>query len=78
MGGVVHEVRPGQSLWAIADAYGSTVADLAAINGLSAENPILYVGQKLHIRMVKAGIGWHSHTNLCIPPLLNTKRLRPH
>ena len=52
-GRVVHEVRPGQSLWAIADAYGSTVADLAAINGLSAENPILYVGQKLQIRIVK-------------------------
>lgn len=52
-GRVVHEVRPGQSLWAIADAYGSSVSDLAAINGLSAENPILYVGQKLQIRVVK-------------------------
>ena len=55
-GRVVHEVRPGQSLWAIADAYGSSVADLATINGLSAENPILYVGQKLHIRVVNPAL----------------------
>ncbi len=55
-GRVVHEVRPGQTLWTIADAYGSSVADLAAINGLSAENPILYVGQKLHIRVVNPAL----------------------
>lgn len=55
-GRVVHEVRPGQSLWAIADAYGSTVADLAVINGLSVDNPILYVGQKLVIRLVNPAL----------------------
>jgi len=52
-GNVVHEVRPGQSLWSIADAYGSSVEDLAVINGLTTDNPTLYVGQKLLIRVVK-------------------------
>ena len=55
-GRVVHEVRPGQTLWTIADAYGSSVADLAAINGLSADNPILYVEQKLLIRVVSPAL----------------------
>jgi len=52
-GNVLHEVRPGQSLWSIADAYGSSVEDLAVINGLTTDNPTLYVGQKLLIRVIK-------------------------
>ena len=55
-GRIVHEVRPGQTLWTIADAYGSSVADLAAINGLSADNPILYVGQELLIRVISPAL----------------------
>jgi LysM repeat protein len=51
-GKVVHIVRSGQSLWSIADAYGTTVAELAAINGLWADNPTIYIGQKLLIRIV--------------------------
>jgi LysM repeat protein len=68
-GRVVHEVRPGQSLWAIADAYGSSVADLAAINGLSAENPILYVGQKLQIRLVNPAL-----TGTAIPTMIQPSK----
>ncbi|MCC6147851.1 MAG: LysM peptidoglycan-binding domain-containing protein [Anaerolineaceae bacterium] len=51
-GSIVHVIEPGQTLWNIAIAYGVKIADLTALNpGLSAENPIVYPGQKIIIRL---------------------------
>jgi uncharacterized protein YkwD len=39
-GSVIHIVQPGQSLWAIADAYEIAMDDLLALNGLTLEDAI--------------------------------------
>jgi LysM repeat protein len=50
-GSVIHQVQPGQSLWAIAIAYGVKIADLVKLNNtLSPTNPVIYTGQKITIR----------------------------
>jgi LysM repeat protein len=49
-GSIVHEVLPGQAPWSIAIAYGIKIVDLAALNNLNPDNPIIYAGQKLVIR----------------------------
>jgi LysM repeat protein len=46
-GSIIHEVQPGQSLWAIAIAYGIKIADIVGWNKLSPNNPVVYIGQKL-------------------------------
>jgi LysM repeat protein len=48
-GSIVHEVKSGQSLWAIAIAYHTHIVDVQQLNGMAAENKTLYVGQKLKI-----------------------------
>jgi LysM repeat protein len=65
-GSVTHEVQPGQSLWAIAVAYGITINDLNTMNSLG-NNPVVKVGQKLMI------IGASSPT---VSPTV-TETLRP-
>lgn len=47
-GKVFHEVRTGQSLWAIAIAYKITIADLETWNNISRANK-LQIGQRLFI-----------------------------
>ncbi len=50
-GSMVHVVQPGQSLWAIAIAYGVKIADLVKLNKqLSPTNPVIFVGQKIIVR----------------------------
>jgi LysM repeat protein len=50
-GSMIHEVQSGQSLWAIAIAYGIKIADLVKLNTqLSPTNPVIYTGQKIIIR----------------------------
>lgn len=46
--GTVYVVRPGDTLWGIAQRYGISPALLARANGL-APNAFVYVGQRLHI-----------------------------
>jgi len=46
----VHEVLPGQAPWSIAVAYGITIAELAAMNNLNPDSPVIFAGQKLVIR----------------------------
>jgi LysM repeat protein len=48
-GSIVHEVQPGESLFAIADAYELTLAELLTLNGL-AENSLIRPGDTLIIR----------------------------
>ena len=47
-GSVIHVVQTGQSLWAVADGYNISLADLLALNNLTEESAI-YVGQQLMI-----------------------------
>lgn len=46
--GIYHEVKPGQTLWSIAQAYGVDMHTLAKANALT-NITALYVGQKLYI-----------------------------
>jgi LysM repeat protein len=46
-GSIIHEVQPGQSLWAIAIAYGIKIVDIVSWNKLSPDSPVVFIGQKL-------------------------------
>lgn len=48
-GTLIHVVQKGESLWSIALAYGTHIADLQKFNGLSNESFTIYAGQKLRI-----------------------------
>lgn len=48
-GAVVHEVGYGQSLWAIAMAYGVSGDRIRSLNGMAAGDSAIYAGQKLLI-----------------------------
>jgi len=49
-GSTIHTVDQGQALWAIAIAYGITINDIIALNGLDSTNPVVWVGDDLIIR----------------------------
>ncbi len=49
-GAVIHTVRAGENLWAIANAYGISLDELLSLNGLTAESTI-YEGDQLIIRL---------------------------
>jgi LysM repeat protein len=53
-GAVVHEVGYGQSLWAIALAYGVTAARIRELNGMAPDDSTIWAGQWLLI--VPAGL----------------------
>lgn len=48
-GKIVHEVQVGQSLWGIADVYGTTVQEIRDLNYMSVEE-LVYPGELLFIR----------------------------
>lgn len=48
-GAVIHEVGYGQSLWAIAIAYGVTSDQIRSLNGMAPGSTDIYAGQKLLI-----------------------------
>lgn len=51
-GSIIHVIQSGQTLWNVAIAYGVKIIDLAALNpGISVENPVVYPGQKIVVRM---------------------------
>ncbi|MBV6394042.1 MAG: hypothetical protein KPEEDBHJ_03288 [Anaerolineales bacterium] len=45
-GTVIHKVQYGQSLWSIAIAYGTTIKNIQALNGMG-DNQTVYQGQEL-------------------------------
>jgi len=49
-GNTIHLVQYGQTLWAIAIAYGIKIADIVRLNNLEPGNPLIYMGQKLLVR----------------------------
>jgi len=54
-GKVIHEVQVGQSLWGIADVYGTTVQAIRALNNMSVDE-LVYPGELLLIRVVATAI----------------------
>ena len=48
-GSLIHEVKSGQSLWAIAIAYHTHIVDVQALNGMGPDNKTVYIGQQLKI-----------------------------
>jgi LysM repeat protein len=48
-GKVIHIVKQGQTLWSIAIAYNTKIAELTKANNLAFDNPIIYSGQLLVI-----------------------------
>ncbi|NSW51969.1 MAG: LysM peptidoglycan-binding domain-containing protein [Anaerolineae bacterium] len=51
-GYVWHEVKNGQTLWAIATAYGVSEERVIGLNNLNANNPVIYAGEKLLVDIV--------------------------
>jgi LysM repeat protein len=49
-GCTVHVVGNGQTLWAIAIAYGVKINDIRALNGMAPDSTTIYIGQKLLVR----------------------------
>ncbi len=69
-GRVVHEVQVGQSLWGIADIYGTTVQEIRTLNGMSTEE-LVYPGELLLIRSEPTPIPSTptlAATNTLLPP----------
>ena len=44
---MIHIVKPGQSLWSIAIAYGTHINELQRLNGFANDLTTVYTGQKL-------------------------------
>lgn len=49
-GCTVHVVGPGQTLWAIALAYGVKIDDIRGLNGMGTDSTTIYPGENLVIR----------------------------
>ena len=49
-GTIIHVVQPGQAFWSIAIAYGTTINEIAELNNLAPENPVVWAGDELLIR----------------------------
>jgi uncharacterized protein YkwD/LysM repeat protein len=72
-GSIVHIIQPGQSMWAIANAYGAQIVDLAALNNFDAKNPVIYPGQKIVIRQAFTPTISPTITETPIPPTRTTR-----
>lgn len=49
-GSIIHIVRPGETLWGIAEFYGMTVDDIRRLNALADGSTLIHPGQQLLIR----------------------------
>jgi LysM repeat protein len=73
-GSIVHEVLPGQAPWSIAIAYGIKIAELAEMNNLNPDAPVIFAGQKLVIRPAFTPTISPTVTQTTVPP---TRTLAP-
>ena len=48
-GSIYHTVRTNETLWSIAVSYGTTIADIQALNGLDPEDTSVSIGQRILI-----------------------------
>ena len=71
---IVHIVQLGETLWHISMAYDISVDDLIAINGLDADNPLIYAGDAIIIQLPNTPTVTATITNTPLPP---TRTLRP-
>ncbi len=73
-GKIVHEIQPGQALWSIAIAYGTTIREISILNGLDPENPVIYAGQKLVIQLGATETATSATQASPSPSITNTPR----
>jgi LysM repeat protein len=67
-GSIVHEVLPGQAPWSIAIAYGIKIVELAEMNNLNPDAPVIFAGQKLVIRPAFTATISPTITQTTVPP----------
>ncbi|HWQ05081.1 MAG TPA: LysM peptidoglycan-binding domain-containing protein [Longilinea sp.] len=67
-GSIIHEVQYGQALVMIASAYGVPMNELIALNNLNGTNPVLFIGQKLVIRLAPTATITSTATTTLRPP----------
>lgn len=72
-GSLVHVVQAGQTLWSIAIAYDVKILEIAQLNNLSADQPLIRVGQELLIRPAAPPTASPTHA----PTLAPTRTLKP-
>jgi LysM repeat protein len=72
-GKIEHEILPGQALYSIAEAYGMTAQELATLNGLDINTPIIWAGQKLLIRLASPATETPTIT-ATVPTITRTPR----
>jgi len=65
-GSIIHEVLDGQSLWAIAIAYNTTIADIINWNNLL-PTPVIFVGERLVVQIAPTATLSPTITNTSIP-----------
>jgi hypothetical protein len=74
-GAVVHEVGYGQSMWAIAVAYGVTGDRIRALNSMAPGDVMIYAGQKLLI-VPGGSVTPPAQTTVATPTPVRTKLAR--
>jgi uncharacterized protein YkwD len=67
-GSIIHEVQPGESLFAIADAYEMTLAELLTLNNLT-NNSVIQPGDKLVIRVAQPATATLEPTSTVTEPI---------
>jgi LysM repeat protein len=75
-GGVWHTVRSGENLYRISLSYGTTVAAIAAANGLADPNRI-YIGQQLWIPLAGGATPVPTSTRTLAPSTLTPSTATP-
>lgn len=73
-GAIIHEVQPGQALSSIAVAYQVQMADIRALNNMTANDNNIWAGQKLTIRLAFTPTVSPTLTETPLPP---TRTLAP-
>lgn len=73
-GSIKHKVEPGQTIWAIALAYGISEVELIQFNYLDAQNPLIYPGQVIIVQPAYTPTVTPTITNTLPPP---TRTPRP-
>jgi LysM repeat protein len=68
IGIVVHIVQPGDSLYSIATSYQTTISDIRTRNGIADNQDLIYVGQKLLVRVVLTPTASPTPTPTEAPP----------
>ncbi|MCJ7695801.1 MAG: LysM peptidoglycan-binding domain-containing protein, partial [Anaerolineaceae bacterium] len=74
---VVHVVKAGETLWAIAIAYGTTGAEILINSGFNPNATGVFVGQVLTIRTAASVTATLTPTETPIPPTPTNTPIRP-